>query len=148
MQDSEIFYLRAEAHNPWHLYVGVVLSDKEGRIAIVEDPDGTFTLPRETVASDDSIVRLVHRLVLEQVGVVPEVRRYVGSHCIPFDRYDGTKTEKTILYFDAVSTSRYPTTSERAGLRWLAPEEAERFLREQPWGEERLFSRLQVESKA
>ncbi len=147
MQDTEIFHLRAEAHHPWHLYVGVVLADKDGKIAVVKDPDGTYVLPRETVATDDSLVRLVHKLVLEQIGVVPEVRMYLGSNVIPFDRYDGTKTEKTILYFKATFESPYHEQFAegpvmREGVEWLPLTEAEERLLAQPWGEQAILVRL------
>lgn len=147
MRESEVFHLRGEAHHPWHLYVGVVLSDKEGKIAIVEDPDGTLVLPRETVDSDDSLVRLIHKLILDQVGVVPEVRMYFGSKTIPFDRYDGTTTQKTVLYFSAQFESPYHEQFEsmpvtRAGVIWLSLQEAHSRLAEQPWGEEEILDRI------
>ncbi|HEX2792226.1 MAG TPA: NUDIX domain-containing protein [Candidatus Paceibacterota bacterium] len=147
MQESEIFHLRAESHNPWHLYAAAVLCDKDGRIAIVKDEDGSFRLPRETVASDDSLVRLIHRLVLAQVGVVPDVKRYLGALVIPFDRFDGTKTEKTVLYFHAPFESPYhgqftEGASKQEGLQWLSLAEARELLAGQPGSEAEALDRL------
>lgn len=147
MQESEIFHLRAEAHHPWHLYAAVVLCDKGGRIAIVKDEDGSFRLPRETVASDDSLVRLVHRLILAQVGVVPEVKRYLGALVLPFDRFDGTKTEKTALYFEATferpQHSQFTEdTNKDDALQWLPLVEAKKLLAAQPGNEATVLDRL------
>ena len=134
MRESEVFHLRGEAHHPWHLYVGVVLSDKEGKIAIVRDPDGTLVLPRETVASDDNLVRLIHKLILDQVGVVPEVRVYLGSHIIPFGaQFESPYHEQ----FQSMPIAR-------AGVTWLSLGEAKTRLAEQPWGEEEVLDRLAI----
>ncbi|MDB5265207.1 MAG: hypothetical protein JWN64_778, partial [Parcubacteria group bacterium] len=124
MQDTEIFLLRGEAHNPWHLYVGVILCNKEKKVAIVQDNDGTYVLPRETVSSEDNLVRLVHRLILERVGVVPHVDQYLGLHVMPFDRFDGTKIEKTVLYFKAhfesVYHEKFSEGIKDERLRWVS----------------------------
>ncbi len=146
MKDSEIFHLRGEAHHPWHLYVGVLLSDKDGRVAIATDSDGTRIFPRETITTDEELLRTVHRLILEQIGVRPEVRMYLGSHTTAFDRYDGTVTEKTILYFVACFDETFyekfsSTLPEKEGVEWYAPVEAAALLAKQPWGEDALIAR-------
>jgi hypothetical protein len=146
MRDTELFTLRGEAHHPWHLYAGVVLHDKEGKIAIVEDSNGTGILPRDTVATDDTLARLVHKIILGHVGVVPEVKLYLGLHTMPFDRYDGTKIEKTVLYFLASFEDPYhdqfAEETQRKGVAWLPFAEAHAFLASQPWGEEKMLERV------
>jgi len=145
MRPTEIFPLRGEAHHPWHLYIAVVLCNADGKIAIVKDPDGSYLLPRETVSSDDSLVPAIHRLVLEQVGVVPHVRWYLGALTVPFTRYDGAQTEKTVLYFEALAESRYANAeSDSDTKRWLSPEDAKALLLEQPHGEGEILDRLRT----
>ncbi|MDB5189237.1 MAG: hypothetical protein JWL82_194 [Parcubacteria group bacterium] len=147
MRDSEIFALRGEAHHPWHLYAGVVLIDTEGKVALVKDPDGSYTLPRETMSTDEHFVMATHRLVLEQVQVVPHLIHYLGTLTRPYKRYDGAVTEKTVVYFQANFESayhgRFGSDDTANGSRlWLAPEEARKMLADQPNGEEVIIDRL------
>jgi len=72
---------------------------------------------------------------------------YLGSQVIPFNRYDGTKTEKTVVYFSATFEAPYhaqftDTKAEKEGLAWLAPSDAKRLLEVQPWGEETIIDRF------
>ncbi len=145
MRDSEIFSLRGEAHHPWHLYAGVVLLNEEGKLPLILDTENAYTFPRATMSTDESFVRVTHRLILEQIGVVPTIGEYLGSITTLYTRYDGTSIEKTVLYFDAHFMSTYGGNKNRGEERiWVTLNEAYDLLLKEAHGEEAIIDRVRA----
>lgn len=84
--------------NPYHLSVGGVVVVK-GEVALIRKKDNIHTLPRETAFSGESITEAVIRGFNEEVGIVVEIEKYIGSLIVYFALPNGTKVEKTTLYF-------------------------------------------------
>jgi len=150
MRDTEIFPLRGEAHHPWHLHAGVVLVGENGRIPLVRDSEGSYQLPRATLATDENFISCIHRLVLDTVRVVPTLSGYLGSVTTLYRRYDGSTIEKTALYFEASFRSPYHGRFSAPGLyddglTWVTLGEAYDLLSLEPHGEETIIERVGAE---
>lgn len=145
MRDTEIFSLRGEAHHPWHLYAGVVLLNEEGRVPIVRDSEGVYELPKDTLTSNENLIVAVHRIILEQIRVVPYITEYLGSRVTEYKRYDGSGIEKTVLYFDARCTSPMGgLPSSREGMVWVTLDEAYEILHKERSGEETIIDHVRA----
>jgi len=84
--------------NPYHLSVGIIVQ-KEDKIAILQKTDDLYKIPSETMYRDESIEQCINRGMEEELGITGEIKRYVGSLISSFCRPDGTKIEKTTIYF-------------------------------------------------
>lgn len=91
--------LRGDSDNPFHLSVGQVLVNDEGKIALLKKSGGDYTLPRETIYLNESLNDCLIRGAREELGKVVEVIKFIGSQVTFFNREDGTQVEKTTLYF-------------------------------------------------
>lgn len=92
------FQIRGDDTNPYHLSVGSVILEKS-LVTLLKKKDGSFTLPRETMYSQESIEESLVRGVKEEIGVIVSVDRYLGSIITFFTRPDNTNVEKTTIYF-------------------------------------------------
>ncbi len=84
--------------NPYHLSVGFIVQ-KEDKIAILKKTDDSYKIPSETMYRDESVEQCINRGMQEELGMTGEIKRYVGSLISSFCRPDGTKIEKTTIYF-------------------------------------------------
>ena len=84
--------------NPYHLSVGIIVQ-KEDKIAILQKTDDSYKIPSETIYRDESIEQCINRGMQEELGITGEIKRYLGSLMSSFCRPDGTKIEKTTIYF-------------------------------------------------
>lgn len=95
------FLITGNKTNPYHLSVGIIVQ-KEDKIAILKKTDDSYKIPSETIYRDESIEECINRGMQEELGMTGEIKRYVGSLMSSFSRPDGTKIEKTTLYFLAI----------------------------------------------
>jgi len=92
-------YLRGDMENPYHLSVGVVLQIKNN-IVVIKKPNGSYTLPRETIYTNESLEGGLARCVKEEIGIQDmKIKKYLGSIITHFNRPNGSKIEKTTIYF-------------------------------------------------
>lgn len=98
MDNNKGFQTRGDSNNPHHLSVGAVVFD-ENQIALVKKSDGLFTLPRETMYSEESLTLALQRGLREELGIEVTVEKFIGSQVTFFSRADDTKIEKTTIYF-------------------------------------------------
>lgn len=106
--------IRGDKNNPYHLSVGAVLIE-DGKIYLIKKPDGYLTLPRETMYLEESLIKTLKRGCEEEMGVKVELERFLGTLISNFNREDGTKIEKTTLYFSVIfesKTNREPKADE------------------------------------
>jgi hypothetical protein len=92
------FLITGNKTNPYHLSVGFIVQ-KEDKIAIIQKTDDSYKIPSETMYRDESIEQCINRGMQEELGMTGEIKRYVGSLMSSFCRPDGTKIEKTTIYF-------------------------------------------------
>lgn len=139
------FQVRGDSNNPYHLSIGTVVTDEE-KIALVKKPSGIYTLPRETVYSDESIEDALNRGIEEELGVLVNIIKFLGTQITYFDRPDGTSVEKTTIYFLANKTGE--TSKNQAedelddAIEWFESNEAIKILKEQSNMEFKLIERV------
>ena len=92
------FQIRGDANNPYHLSVGAVILENN-QIILLKKANGNVTLPRETMYLKESIKKTLIRGAEEEIGIIVEVEKYLGSQITFFKRPDNTNVEKTTLYF-------------------------------------------------
>jgi ADP-ribose pyrophosphatase YjhB (NUDIX family) len=100
-------HFSATPQNPYHLSVGAVVLNDEGKVAchhFVEfELDGErltdfYILMRETMEPDESIEEALDRGLLEEFGIKAELTRYLGSIVSSFGAR--SKVQKTTIYFE------------------------------------------------
>jgi ADP-ribose pyrophosphatase YjhB (NUDIX family) len=127
------FQVRGDKNNPYHLSVGAVVV-KNGNVALLKKPDGSITLPRETLYSKESIENSLVRGLKEELGVIVEVNKFLGGLKEYFYRPDGTKVEKTTIYFLARTIKSSKKTPQEDELEdevcWLNSKNAIQKLKE------------------
>lgn len=136
---SSLFQHKADA--PFHISVGAILVNDEGRICVhyrtkettpemymntMGGLDESYTLMRETIENGESIEEAVLRGLHEEFGVEAEVLKYLGSIQLP-ELHARTRTfEKTTLYFlcKLTKVNERPTDDgeSHTELRWETPE--------------------------
>ncbi len=92
------FEIRGTKENPYHLSVGAVVSH-DGKYALIQKSNGLYTLPRETIYSNESIEGALVRGMSEELGVLIKVHVFLGSLQTVFNRLDGAEINKTTVYF-------------------------------------------------
>ncbi len=92
--------IRGNKANPYHLSVGAVVT-KDTKVAVIRKKAGSITLPRETIYVNESVEECILRGVREELGIKAKLGKFLGSNVSYFNRPDGTKIEKTTLYFSA-----------------------------------------------
>lgn len=95
---STNFQIRGDSNNPYHLSIGAVILEAN-KVTLLKKKDGSFTLPRETMYSQESIEDSLGRGVQEEIGITPKIEKYLGSQITFFTRPDNTNVEKTTIYF-------------------------------------------------
>lgn len=92
------FLVRGNSTNPHHLSIGaVILEDK--KVILLKKGIGIYTLPRETMYSQESLEETLIRGVEAEIGIIVKVEKYIGALITHFPRLDNTLVEKTTLYF-------------------------------------------------
>ncbi len=139
------FQIRGDSANPFHLSVGTVCTH-ENKIALVRKANGTYTLPRETMYSEESLKETLLRGVEEELGIKAKVIRYIGCLITHFNRPGGTDIEKTTVYFLSEKTAdgnKLQEEDEKSDIiEWLEKDTCITLLKEQSNEEFRIVSRI------
>jgi NADH pyrophosphatase NudC (nudix superfamily) len=132
---------KASKEFPFHISVGAVLTDDDGRICChfyeksvlpieSEGKSDLYLLMRETVEADESLEHAVLRGLKEEFGAEAELRAYIGSIKSTFPlRVSKTLVEKTTLYFHASMTSFHPELRDmdevesKSTIQWIEPKQ-------------------------
>ena len=94
------FLLSGNSKNPFHLSVSPVII-RNGKVIYLHKSNGSYTLPRETIYLNESILEGLIRGSNEELGFNIEVKRYLGSLKTEFTREgESVIIEKTTLYFE------------------------------------------------
>ncbi|MCX6727150.1 MAG: NUDIX domain-containing protein [Candidatus Shapirobacteria bacterium] len=104
------FQIKGDHNNPYHLSVSAVVFEGN-KLALLKKVDGSYTLPRETINSNESLVNAIFRGLREELGINVSVEKFIGSLITIFKRPDNTKVEKTTLYF--ICTKRGETNKKQ-----------------------------------
>lgn len=92
------FQIRGDSNNPYHLSVGAVILENN-EVTLLKKKDGSITLPRETMYLQESVEEALVRGIEEEIGIIIQVEKYLGSQITFFNRPDNTHVEKTTIYF-------------------------------------------------
>jgi len=90
--------IRGSAQNPYHLSIGGVVL-LHNTVAMIKKPNGAVILPSETIFLDESIESCFYRGMKAELGVTSVIERYLGTLSSEFLREEGTKVQKTTLFF-------------------------------------------------
>lgn len=100
-------HFKATPQNPFHLSVGAVVLNDEGKVACHHfsefELDGErltdfYILMRETMEPDESIEQALDRGLMEEFGIKAELVRYLGSIISSFGA--ASAVQKTTIYFE------------------------------------------------
>lgn len=92
-----MFEIKGTKTTPFHLSCGVVLY-QDDQVLVLKKSDGSFTLPRETMYTNESIEEALKRGAQEELGLNITPLKFLGSLKTFFSR-DGVNIEKTTIYF-------------------------------------------------
>lgn len=144
---SNIF--QANKNIPFHVAVGAVLTDKDGKICchffnkgeLDQEPEGIsdlYLLMRETLHAGESLSDAIERGLLEEFGAKGEIGHFLGAINAWFPGVTtGIKIYKTTLYFFVhlieldVNLREQGAAESRSELRWMEPEALITLFREQ-----------------
>ncbi len=128
-------FFRGSQKQPYHLSIGAVLFDQEGRIACHHFQEfagykDVYILMRETMENGETPLMTLHRGLKEEFGATAEPVAFLGglSGYIPFTRLSGLSFEKTTLYVACQLTKWDPENRDledpEAGstIEWVKPE--------------------------
>ena len=127
-------YFQGTSAKPYHISIGAVLINNEGKIACHHFTDHprlngeAFILMRETMEPNETIEETLYRGLKEEFGAKGEIVTYVGSLVKPYKVGEVT-VQKTTLYFlvklsDINEDDRDPEDPESIStIEWLKPEE-------------------------
>lgn len=139
------FEISGTKEMPYHLSIGAVIED-EGKYALIKKPDGDYTLPRETIYSNESIEDTLLRGMSEELGIIMNVKNFLGSLNIKFNLSDGTEINKTTIYFFCIKVGNYQRKPENDesddSIFWLTTEEVKKYLSECNNPELKIFERI------
>jgi ADP-ribose pyrophosphatase YjhB (NUDIX family) len=126
-------------NNPYHLSVGVILVNEDGKVACHHhtdlkakgfDFDELYLLMRETVEDGESLYEAIDRGLAEEFGLSGEVTAYLGSTRSVIHEPNGDYNwEKTTVYFACKYTGgleggRLATDPESGSdIEWRYPHE-------------------------
>lgn len=141
------FQLRGDVKNPYHCSVGAVVLNKQGQVLLIKKSDGILTLLRETLYSNESLTDCIKRGLKEEAGIEVIVSKFIGSLINYFDRVNGTRIEKTTLYFVARlqkdNFTKDPENDEILDqVLWISIDQAIDLLSKQDNEESMILSRL------
>ncbi len=115
--------IRGDHKNPYHLSVGAVVTNNN-LVVLIKKGGNFYTLPRETIYSLENVHGAVQRGLEEEVGINSEVVKFLGSVIEHFNRSDGTKVEKTTLYFLCEKASDYKEDETDEEVIWVENQKA------------------------
>lgn len=139
------FQTRGDKNNPFHLSIGTVCTH-ENKVALIKKADSTYTLPRETMYSEESLEEALLRGIEEELGIKAKVVRYIGCLITHFNRPDGSDIEKTTIYFlsertgDSTKSQAEDETADT--IEWFEKDTCIKLLEEQNNKEFELVSRI------
>lgn len=133
-------YFQGTKENPYHISIGGVVMNKEGKVAchyfeslnhkslrVLKD---FVLLMRETIEENESIEECLHRGLMEEFGMKAELKHYLGSIVSDFPIVNSDIiVEKTTLYFlcDFISQDESLRSQEdierESQIKWFDPEE-------------------------
>ena len=133
-------YFQGKIENPYHISIGGVVVNKEGKVAchyfeklnhknmrILTD---FVLLMRETIEENESIETCLHRGLMEEFGMKAELKCYLGSIISHYNIRDTeVVVEKTTLYFlcDFISQDESLRSQEdierESEIKWFDPKE-------------------------
>lgn len=96
-------YYTSTAKNPYHLSVGVVVTNNEGKVAChhMQNNDGSlhlYILARETLKTRETLETAARRAMVEELMIDGEIKKFLGTITGAFPREE-TEIEKTTIYF-------------------------------------------------
>lgn len=124
-------FFRASPKYPYHLSIGAVLFDEEGRIAChhfkeILGYQNIYILMRETMENDETVIETLHRGLKEEFGASAEPIAFLGSLTGPLP--DGhLPFEKTTLYIACKVISFNPKDRDKddpeasSTIEWIEP---------------------------
>jgi NUDIX domain len=131
--DDEQRFFQATKQRPYHLSIGAVLFDEQGRVACHHYADALghkdiYILMRESMENEETISDTLLRGLKEEFGAVARPVAFLGcqSGFIPSSKYP---FEKTTLYVVCASIECDPTKRDlndpesASTIRWLQPDE-------------------------
>jgi 8-oxo-dGTP pyrophosphatase MutT (NUDIX family) len=144
-------FFRASKEQPYHLSVGAVLFDQEGRIACHHFKEilgfkDIYILMRESVEDNESPLATLHRGLMEEFGATARPIAFLGCLSGYLDDFR-LPFEKTTLYIACqldqwTPQNRDPNDPEADSIiEWLEPNELIRYMQEQG----RRFNRVDVD---
>ncbi len=128
--------------HPYHISVGAVLRDREGKIAVhhfTTEEGEWYMLMRETIEPNESLEVCLARGLMEEFGAVGTLVHFIGAITCPASSFTTPEhaLTKTTLYFlcDVVSldeelrpTGEFESMSQ---IEWKRPEELIPLMHEQ-----------------
>lgn len=139
------YELKGDTNNPYHLSVGAVVI-KNKKIALIKKPDGYCTLPQETLFLNENLKAGLIRGIKEELGEIVNIKKYLGSLKSYFFRPNGTKIEKTTLYFLAKATSTTKKQQQKDELKdkilWLNKKQITERLKQSKNNETKILEKL------
>lgn len=103
-----------------------ILINQQGKIAIVEAPNGAFFLPGGEIEGSETKEEAIDREMMEELGFKVNLAEYLGQA----DEYFYSRHRDTYFYnpgyfFVAKNWEKVSEPTEEGSLsRWVAPEEA------------------------
>lgn len=131
---------QASRESPFHISVGVVLTNKEGLICChfykkadlpieSEGKSDLYLLVRETIQPNETLEDAIARGLQEELGAKGYLRAYIGSIKSIFPlRVSKVPVEKTTLYFHVEMTDFKPESRDKdeveskSVIQWIKPE--------------------------
>jgi hypothetical protein len=130
---------QASKEFPFHISIGVVLTNKDGFICChfykkadlpieSEGKSDLYLLVRETIQTNETLENAIARGLQEEFGAKGEIKAYIGSIKSTFPlRISKVTVEKTTLYFHVEMTSFNPETRDndevesKSVIQWIEP---------------------------
>jgi len=137
---SDKLHFRYSVENPFHISIGAVLVNDEGKVRVhrftpdtvpktfLQDFNGLESiviLMRESLENNETLEQAVTRGIQEEFGAEGELEKYLGSEQC-FIRTPRGDFEKTTLYFQMRfirdGLSRHQDAESSSTLEWAEPE--------------------------
>ncbi len=140
---------QASKEYPFHISVGVVLTNSDGLICChfykktdlpieSEGKSDLYLLMRETIQQNESLETVISRGLQEEFGARGILKAYIGSIKSSFPlRISKVEIEKTTLYFHVEMTEFNPLTRDqdevesKSVIQWINAEDLEHVFMEQ-----------------
>jgi len=157
-------YFQGSVDHPYHISIGAIVKNSDGKICChyfdklnmagitFED---FYLLMRESIEPNESIETCLHRGLMEEFGMIADLKTYVGSTVSKYEvRNTGVFIQKTTLYFLCDFISQDESKRKEGDLEaeskimWLEPDELMTRMKEQKnrLGREDLDESVVIES--